>query len=98
MTEQEKTQKELERKKEKMSHQYTPFAPKRTFNSRFTEYQFAEWRKRKNNVFVTIETVTPPMPKKVLEEPDDAQYHLDVAHIDEEIEKLNEQFEELKSE
>lgn len=38
------------------------------------------------------------MPKKVLEEPDDARYHLDVAQIDEEIEKLNEKFEELKSE
>ena len=49
---------------------------KRTFNSRFTEYQFAEWRRRKNNLFVTIDTVVPAMPKKPLEEPDDAAYHL----------------------
>ena len=40
------------------------------FNSRFTEYQFAEWRRRRNNLFVTIETAVPEMPKKVLEEPD----------------------------
>ena len=47
---------------------------------------------------MTIETVIPDMPKKILEEPDDAQYHLSVARIDEEIEQLNEKFEELKGE
>jgi|FrelakmetLWP11LW_1041352.scaffolds.fasta_scaffold701027_1 cell division protein FtsB len=38
------------------------------------------------------------MPKKPLEEPDDAKYHLEVAGIDEQIEQLQEKFEELKAE
>lgn len=66
-----------------MSHQYTPFASKRVFNSRFSEYQFGEWRRTRNNLFVTTETVVPAFPKKVLEEPDDAQYHLEAAAIEE---------------
>jgi len=37
-------------------------------------------------LFVTVETVVPPMPKKLLEEPDDSKYHLEVAGIDEQIE------------
>lgn len=35
------------------------------------------------------------MPKKLLEEPDDSKYHLEVARIDEQIEKLQEEFKEL---
>lgn len=66
-----------------MSKQYEHFVPKRTFNSKFGEYQFAEWRKRRNNLFVTIDTTVPAIPKKLLQEPDDAQYHLEVAAIDE---------------
>jgi len=81
-----------------MSHQYEPFTSKRTFKSRFNEYQIATWRRRRNNVFVTAETVVPAMPKKLLEEPDDAQYHLSVAVFDEQIEELQETFEELKAE
>ena len=81
-----------------MSHQYEPFASRRTFKSKFTEFQIAEWRRRRNNVFVTGETVVPTMPKKPLEEPDDAQYHLSVAVFDEQIEELQETFEELKAE
>ena len=81
-----------------MSNQYSPFKSKKTFNSRFGEYQFAEWRKRRNNLFVTIDTIVPPMPKKPLREPDDAQYHLEVANIDEEIEKLQEDFKDKVAE
>jgi len=71
-----------------MSHQYETFAARRMFNSRFQEYQFAEWRKRRNNLFVTVETEVPLMPKMPHEEPDDARYHLDVACIDEQIEEF----------
>ena len=81
-----------------MSHQYEPFTPKRVFNSRFSEYQFAEWKKRRNNLFVTIETVVPAMPKNKLQEPDDAKYHLEMAKQDEQIEKLQEEFKELIAE
>ena len=38
------------------------------------------------------------MPKKPLREPDDAHYHLQVAAIDEEIEKLQEEFKDKVAE
>lgn len=41
---------------------------------------------------MTIDTIVPSMPKKVLQEPDDAQYHLEVAAIDEQIEKMQDEF------
>ena len=88
----------MENKRDKMSHQYTPFMPKRVFNSRFTEYQFGEWRRTKNNLFVTVETVVPAFPKKPLTEPDDAQYHLEVAAIDDQIGSLNEEAKDLMAE
>lgn len=81
-----------------MSNQYEPFTARRTFNSRYQEYQFAEWRKRRNNLFVTIETLVPALPKKPLEEPDDAKYHLEVARLDEQIEAQQEEFKGLVAE
>jgi len=81
-----------------MGNQYEPFVPKRTFNSRFTEYQFAEWRRRKNNLFVTMDTIIPAMPKKPLEEPDDAAYHLEIASIDMKISELQDSFKDLVAE
>ena len=94
----EKAKRDLEKKREKMSNQYEPYVKKKVFTSRYSEYRFAEWAKKRNNLFVTIETVVPPMPKKPLEEPDDAKYHLEVARIDEQIEKLQEDFKELIAE
>jgi len=38
------------------------------------------------------------MPKKLLEEPDDSKYHLDVAGIDEQIELHQEEFKALVAE
>ena len=98
VSKEEKARIALDKKREKMSNQYSPFKSRKTFNSRFGEYQFAEWRKRRNNLFVTIDTIVPPMPKKPLREPDDAQYHLEVAAIDEEIEKLQEDFKDKVAE
>ena len=71
-----------------MSSQYKEFAPKRTFNSRFTEYQFGEWRRRRNNLFITVDTIVPEMPKKLHKEPEDTKYHIEVNKIDEEMESL----------
>lgn len=47
---------------------------------------------------MTVDTIVPPMPKKPLQEPDDAQYHLEVAAIDEEIEKLQDEFKDRMAE
>ena len=70
---------------------------KRKFNSRFAEYQVAEWRYSRQNLYVTMDTIVPSMPKELLEEPDDAKYHLQMAELDDRIEQLNEEFKERKS-
>ena len=44
-----------------------------------------------------MDTIVPSMPKKLLEEPDDTQYHLKVTAIEEQIEQLNESFREKKA-
>ena len=49
-------------------------------------------------MFVTVETLVPALPKKPLEEPDDAKYHLDVARLDEQIEAQQEEFKGLVAE
>ncbi len=81
-----------------MSNQYEPFVSKRQWKSRFSEYQFAEWRRKRSNLFVTVETIVPKMPEKLLKEPDDAQYHLNIAKLDEQLEKIKEEFKELVAE
>jgi len=47
---------------------------------------------------VTSETIVPEMPKKPLQEPDDSQYHLEVAAVNDEIEKLQDEFKDLVAE
>ena len=81
-----------------MSHQYEPFVAKRSFNSRFAEYQFAEWRYRRNKLFVTVDTIVPDMPKTPISEPDDASHHLQIASIDEEIDSLQDEFKDKVAE
>jgi hypothetical protein len=46
-------------------------------------------------VFVTLETEIPPMPKKILEAPDESAYHKNQVEIDEKIDALNDKFREL---
>lgn len=50
---------------------------------------FGEFRRFRSRVYVTVDTVVPPMPKDILKEPDDISYHEKQQNIDEEIEKLN---------
>ena len=97
MTAAEKKKLEQQKKRETASTQYVPFVPKRKYNSRYQEYQVAEWRFRKGNLYVTMDTIVPQMPKEILREPDDSKYHLQSAAVDEQIEKLNEEFKELKA-
>ena len=49
-------------------------APK--FTTAFDEYRAGYWRRpKKEKVYVTLETVIPPLPKNPLETPDESQYH-----------------------
>ena len=65
--------------------------------SRFGEYQFGEWRFKRTEMYVTMDTIIPSMPKKLLEEPDDGKYHLQVAAIDDQIDQLNDEFRDMKA-
>ena len=85
------------KKREKMNHQYEPFKHKRIYNSRYAEYMYAAWRQHRNKLFVTIDTIVPEKPKKMIEEPDDAKFHLKADQLNEQIEKLNEDFKERKA-
>ncbi len=53
------------------------------------EYTHGSWRVRPR-IYVTPETEIPPMPKKVLELPDDSDYHKQQVAVDEKVEALNE--------
>ena len=88
---------EMEKRRKAADTQYKPFESKRKWNSRFAEYQVAQWRFVKQNLYVTMDTIVPNMPKKPLEEPDDSKYHLQIAEIDEQIEQMNESFKEKKA-
>lgn len=88
----------LEKKREKMKTQYEPFKSSRTFRSRYQEYVVGEWRRQRNNLFVTMETIVPPVPKTLREEPDDSKYHLEVARMDAQIEELDGELQDLKAE
>ena len=46
-------------------------------------------------MYVTIDTIVPDKPRKVLQEPDDVAYHMKVVEIDEQIEKLNLEIKEI---
>ena len=76
MTAAEKRKLAADRKRENAPTQYTPFVSKRKFMSRFGEYQFAEWRFKRTELYITMDTIIPSMPKKLLEELDDGKYHL----------------------
>ena len=73
-----------------MVNQYEPFKLRRVYNSRQGEYLAAEWKRHRNNLFVTIDTIIPPMPDKILSEPDDAAYHMKVDKMNEEVDSLKE--------
>lgn len=45
-----------------------------------------------------METEVPDEPRKPLEEPDDAAYHLQIGSIDEDLDKLQEEFKDLVAE
>jgi hypothetical protein len=76
-------------KRANLPHQYIPYVCKRTFNSKYDEYQYGEWRFNKPKIYVTPETEIPSPPVKLVEEPDDVEYHLAIVALDEQNEELN---------
>lgn len=76
MTAAEKKKLEQQKKRETASTQYTPFVSKRKYKSRYQEYQVSEWRYKKGNLYVTMDTIVPEMPKTLLKDPDDSKHHI----------------------
>lgn len=68
-----------------------------TFTSAYHEYNAGYWkyRPRKEKVLITLETQIPPMPKPVLEYPDESAYHKSQTDIDEKIDAINLKIKEL---
>lgn len=56
---------------------------------------YGDWRKGRKKIFVTPETEIPPMPKKIIEAPDEAAYHKGQVEIDEKNDALNDKIREL---
>lgn len=66
------------------------------FNSAYEEFRAGYWRyPRREKVIITLETQIPEMPKKILEQPDEAAYHKLQAEVDEKIEAINAKVKEL---
>lgn len=84
---------------DKLPKQYTPFRSNKTFDSKYGEFMFGEWRKRSEipRIHVTKDTIVPDKPKTILTEPDDVAYHMKVVEFDEKIEALNTQIKEISA-
>jgi hypothetical protein len=66
------------------------------FTSAFEEYRAGYWRRpKKEKIYVTLETVIPPLPKNPLEAPDETQYHKQQAELDEKIDVLTKKIKDL---
>lgn len=60
------------------------------FTSAYEEYRAGYWRRpKKEKVYITLETVIPPLPKNPLEYPDETSYHKQQAELDEKIDAIN---------
>ncbi len=59
------------------------------FTSAYHEYNAGYWRRPKGEkIYVTLETEIPPMPKIIIEYPDESAYHKAQADIDEKIDAI----------
>ena len=68
--------------------QYTPYAPKRAYRSKYKEFMAAEWRYFKQEINITTATEIPAMPKSKKQEPNDTEYHKNQLEIDEKVDQL----------
>jgi len=50
------------------------YKEKRKFKSKWEEYRHGDWRKGSGKTYVTLETVIPEQPAKLLQLPDEATF------------------------
>lgn len=74
------------------------FKETKTFKSKWEEYRVGDWRKGAGKTFVTLETVIPAMPERLLEAPDEGQFHRKLLEIENKIKDIGTGLEEKKVE
>jgi hypothetical protein len=51
------------------------FVEKRKFKSKWEEYRHGDWRRGSGKTYVTLETVIPETPEKLLKPPEEKAFH-----------------------
>lgn len=74
------------------------FKETKKFKSKWEEYRLGDWRRGSGKTFVTLETVIPSMPEKLLTAPDEAAFHKKLQEIEEKIKSIGQDLEDKKQE
>ena len=64
------------------------FVERKNFKKKKDEYYNGDWKKLRQKIFVTLETVIPEMPEQVVTAPDENAFHKKMAEISEKIKDL----------
>jgi hypothetical protein len=72
------------------------FVEKRKFKDKWEEYRHGEW-KRTGKTYVTMETVIPERPTKLLKAPDEKAFHTSRDEIEKKIKDIGAALEEKKT-
>lgn len=73
------------------------FKEKRKFKSKWEEYRHGDWRKGSGKTYVTLETVIPEMPAKLLQLPDEGPFRKKQVEIEEKIKEITQTLDEKKT-
>ena len=65
------------------------FKEKKKFKSKWDEYRNGDWRKGSGKTFVTLETVIPEKPEKLLNPPEEKVFHSKQQEIEARIKEIN---------
>lgn len=64
------------------------FKETKKFKSKWEEYRGGDWRRGSGKTYVTLETVIPEMPDKLLTPPDEASFHKKLLEIEDKIKSI----------
>ena len=65
------------------------FKEKKTFKNKYEEWKFGDWKKGSGKTYVTLETVIPPVPAKLLTKPDEPTFLKKMTDIEDKIKEIN---------
>jgi hypothetical protein len=73
------------------------FVEKKKFKSKWEEYRHGEWRRGSGKTFVTLETVIPEQPEKLLQPPEEKTFHTKQKELETKIKEINTGLDEKKT-